>query len=274
MDNTQAPAADATTLASNVVPAQDAGNTASGTPNKDVAATTPKSGVVDQPVKDTAPAVDYAAEYKKLQRAYTQETQKRSALEKRWDTMEAKLDEQAKHLADLRKVPYDREKFLAEFQDKGPEVLKPYWEQDVKSVRDEYSKQFAERDSQLRTLQTRMVVNERRMDIENYPDFRKLEPIIGEMLDDPNCPVDFSKPMDQVIDALYQLARQTSSADAIKQAEASGRKQAEANLVKESKATVTGGGKAASITTPDLGKMDMKQLREYFVNVNGVIDRD
>lgn len=274
MEDTQASQAAAATPDTSTAPAaQDVGNTASAEPNKVVAATTPKSEPVDQPVK-VAPQVNYEAEYKKLQRAYTQETQKRSTLEKRWDSLEAKLEDQAKALAALNKTPYDREKFLTEFQDKGPEVLKPYWEQDVKSVRDEYSKQLAERDTQLRTLQTRMVVNERRMDTENYPDFRKLESTIAEMLDDPNCPVDYSKPMDQVIDALYQLARQTSSAEAIKQAEASGRKQAEANLVKESKATVTGGGKAASITTPDLGKMDVKQLRDYFVQVNGVIDRD
>lgn len=273
MEN-QTPSGDAATPnPSNQTPSSDVGNTASTEPNKDVAATTPKSGSVDQPV-NTAPAVDYATEYKKLQRAYTQETQKRSAYEKRWESMEAKLDDQAKHLAEMRKLPYDREKFLAEFQDKGPEVLKPLWQEDVKSVRDEYSKQLAERDTQIRAISTRMIVSERRSDVENYPDFRKLEPVIAEMMDDPNCPVDFSKPMDQVVDALYQLARQTSSAEALKLAEASGRKQAEVNLVKESKATVTGGGKAASISTPDLGKMDVKQLREYFVNVNGVIDRD
>lgn len=254
-------------------PVADVGNTASTEQNKDVAATTPKPESGDQPVR-VVPQVNYEAEYKKLQRAYTQETQRRAATEKRWESLEAKLEEQAKHLAALNKTPYDREKFLAEFQDKGPEVLKPIWQEDIKAVREEYSKQLAERDSQYRQLQTRMIVSERRQDAENYPEFRKLEPIIAEMLDDPNCPVDYSKPMDQVIDALYQLARQTSSAEALKMAEASGRKQAEANLVKESKATVTGGGKAASITTPDLGKMDVKQLRDYFVNVNGVVDRD
>lgn len=235
------------------------------------AAPAQKPSIPDQPAK---PAVDYEAKYKELQRAYTQETQRRSSWEKRWSAMESKLDEQARLLAESRKAPYDREKFLSEFQDKGPDALKPFWDEHLKSVEDKYSKGYSELQDANRRLQTRISLNERRSDSDNYPDFRKLEPVIVQLMDDPNCPVDFSKPMDQVIDVLYQLARQASSADAIKLAEEEGKRKAEANLVKESKTTVTGGGKAASITTPDLDKMNSSQLREYFVSLNGVVDRD
>lgn len=244
--------------------------TASATGKGNVAASPAKSSV-DQPV---TPTVDYATKYKELQRAYTQETQKRAALEKQWGGVSQKLEEQAKILAELRKQPYDRDKFLTEFQDKGPEVLRPIWSEDINAIKAEYSKQFAEQSSEIRMLRTEQALDRRRYDSESYPDFRALEPAIGEMLNDPNCPVDFNKPIGEVLDVLYSLARQTSSVEAVKLAEKSGAASAESRLVKESKATVTGGGKAASTTQPDLSKMTVDELRKYFVSVNGVVDRD
>ncbi len=226
------------------------------------------------PVQPATPTVDYAAKYKELQRAYTQETQKRSALEKQWGGISSKLEEQAKMLAEMRKQPYDREKFLTEFQEKGPEVLRPIWSEDINAIKQEYSKQFESQSHELKMLKNEQALDRRRYDSENYPDFRKLEPVISEMLNDPNCPVNFNQPIGDVLDVLYSLARQNSSVDAVKQAEAAGAASAESRLVKESKATVTGGGKAASITTPDPNKMSLEELRKYSINVNGVVDRD
>lgn len=245
--------------------------TATGQPNGNEAAS-PAAPIT--PVQPVTPTVNYEAKYKELQRAYTQETQRRSALEKQWGGVSSKLEEQAKILAELRKQPYDREKFLTEFQDKGPEVLRPIWSEDINAVKQEYSKQFTTMQDELRSLRTNAAFDQRRHDSENYPDFRKLEPVISEIMADPNCPVDFSKPVGEVIDILYSLARQNSSVEAVKEAEAAGAKAAESRLVKESNATVTGGGKAAAITTPDLSKMSMAELRKYFVSVNGVVDRD
>lgn len=255
---------------SNAAPVDNAGNTASASPDNTAAAPTKTPAVVDQP----APTVNYEAKYKELQRAYTQETQRRSQLEKQWGGVSSKLEEQAKILADLRKQPYDREKFLNEFQEKGPEVLRPIWSEDINSVKAEYSKQVEQLNNHVEALQWKSTLGDFRSDSENYPDFKKLEPTLLEMLDDPNCPVDFSKPKAYVVEALYRLARQTSSAEAIKEAEAAGRKSAEASLVRESKTTVTGGGKAAGISQPDLSKMSVKELRDYYVGLNGSIDRD
>lgn len=270
MEDLQQNSGTVTTPPSNVAPTTDAGKTVSVPPESSTAAATPTPKPTDQP----APQVNYEAKYKELQRAYTQETQKRASYEKQWSQITAKLEEQAKHLAELRKQPYDREKFLAEFQDKGPEVLRPIWAEDINSVKTEYSKQLDSYRATLDGMEWKLTLSDFRSDAENYPDFKKLEPVISQMIEDPNCPVDFSKPKAQVVDALYQLARQTSSADAIKMAEAEGQKKAEARIVKESKATVTGGGKAASISQPDLSKMDVKQLRDYYVQLNGVVDRD
>lgn len=248
-----------------------ADTTASAAGNGNVAASPAKPGAVEQPV---TPTVNYEAKYKELQRAYTQETQRRAAVEKQWNGVSSKLEEQAKILAELRKQPYDREKFLTEFQDKGPEVLRPIWSEDINAIKQEHSKQFSEQSNEIRMLRTEHALDRRRYDSENYPDFKALEPAIGEMLNDPNCPVDFNKPIGEVLDVLYSLARQTSSVEAVKLAEKSGAANAESRLVKESKATVTGGGKAASTTQPDLSKMTVDELRKYFVSVNGVVDRD
>lgn len=244
------------------------GNTASVEAEKGNAASTPN------PVKVDQPAVNYEAKYKELQRAYTQETQRRSAVEKQWETISSRMEEQAKMLAELRKQPYDRDRFLAEFQEKGPDALKPFWEEQLKAIQEEHSKSVSSISVENRGLNTKIALMERRSDSENYPDFRKLEPVIVELLNDPDNPIDFSKPIGQVIDVLYQLARQTSSAEAIRQAEAAGAASAENKLVRESKSTVTGGGKAASITKPDLNKMTTAELREHFVQMNGVVDRD
>lgn len=244
------------------------GNTGVSGEGKGNAASTPN------PIPVNQPTVNYEAKFKELQRAYTQETQKRSQIEKQWNTIERRMEEQAKALAELRKQPYDRDKFLAEFQEKGPDALTPYWEEKLNGLKDENSKTVAEVQAESRGLRTKMALMERRSDAENYPDFRKLEPVIVELLNDPNNPVDFSKPIDQVIDVLYSLARQSSSAEAIRQAEAAGAATAENKLVRESRTTVTGGGKAASITKPDLSKMTTAELREHMIALNGVVDRD
>lgn len=244
------------------------GNTGVDTAGKVNAAPTPNPGVVNQPT------VNYEAKYKELQRAYTQETQRRSQVEKQWSTIERRMEEQAKALAELRKQPYDRDKFLAEFQEKGPDALAPFWEERLNGLKDEHSKSLSQIQSENRGLKTKFALMERRSDSENYPDFRKLEPVIVELLNDPDNPVDFSKPIDQVIDVLYSLARQSSSAEAIRQAEAAGAASAESKLVKESRSTVTGGGKAASITKPDLNKMTTAEMREHMIQLNGVVDRD
>lgn len=261
--------------ASNSTEVTDNGSKVSEGADKGTAATTPNPATKDQPV------IDYAAKYKELQRAYTQETQRRAAVEKerqalegKWGNVEKRLEEQAKHLAELRKQPYDREKFLAEFQDKGPEVLKPLWQEDINTVKTEYSKQLDAANTELRNMRTAMAVQERRFDSENYPGFRQLEPVIGEMLNDPNCPVDFSKPIGEVLDVLYSLARQSNSAEAIAEAEKAGAAKAEAKLVRESKTTVTGGGKAASTTKPNLADMSTADMRKHLIELNGIADRD
>lgn len=245
-----------------------AGSTASSEAGKGNAVTTPN------PVKQDQPQVNYEAKYKELQRAYTQETQRRSQIERQWATIEKRMEEQAKHLAELRKQPYDRDRFLAEFQEKGPDALKPFWEEQLNALKEEHSKNYSASQSENRSLRTKIALMERRSDAENYPDFRKLEPVIAEMLNDPDNPIDFNRPIEQIIDVLYTMARQTSSAEALRAAEAAGAASAETKLVKESKTTVTGGGKAASVTKPDLASMTTAELRKHMIELNGVVDRD
>jgi hypothetical protein len=264
------PSTGGTTGESSNVPANnDAGATATEQTGE---ATTASTSASTKPVQPAA--VDYERQYKELQRAYTRETQSRSGYEKRLEAIQQAMDAQAKHLAEMRKAPYNRDQFLKEFQDKGPDVLTPYWDEHLKGVKESYDKQLIAQDQRVRELETKLIVNERRGDTENYPDFKKLEPVIAEIMADPKCPVDFTKPMDQVVDALYQLARQSNSAEAIKAAEANGRKTADANLVRESRTTVTGGGKAVGTAAPDLSKMNLAELRKHVVAQVGEVERD
>lgn len=240
----------------------------STTPANVNAAPAAKPEVVEQP------KTDYEKQFKELQRDYTRKAQSVTQLEKQFKQMQSQYATQAEQLAKLSKAPFDREKFLAEFQEKGPAALDSYVEEHTAKLRNDYDKRLSDSDARNHKLETRLAVIDRRNDPDNYPDFRKLEPKISELMSDPNCPVDFAKPMDEVLDALYKLAREASSVEAIKVAEANATKKAEANLARESVTTVAGGGKAAGTPVPDMDKLSLSELRERMIQLHGVVDRD
>jgi len=77
------------------------------------------------------------------------------------------------------------------------------------------------------------------------------------------------------LDVLYKLANDRSAGEAVKLAEKQGYDKATKELVKESKTTVTGGGKTAGSTVPDLNKVsDVDKLREIVSQMHGIADRD
>jgi ribosomal protein S11 len=79
----------------------------------------------------------------------------------------------------------------------------------------------------------------------------------------------------ECLDALYKLAKDRSSEQAIQEAVKIGEKKAEEKLVKESKTTVTGGGKSSGSAVPDFNKIDdVVKLREIVSQLHGVADRD
>jgi hypothetical protein len=240
----------------------------SAVPGKVNAAPAAKPGVTEQPKPD------YETQFKELQRDYTRKSQSISQLEKQFKQMQDRYSAQAEQLAKLSKAPFDREKFAAEFNEKGPEALAPFFEDREKKLRDDYDKRLADSDARNLRYESKLLVLERRADAENYPDFRKLEPKISELMSDPNCPVDFTKPLDEVMDALYKLAREASSVEAVKVAEAEGKAKAEANLARESATTVAGGGKAAGTPIPDPNKLSLSEMRERVIQLHGVVDRD
>lgn len=257
-------------VAKNTVP-----ETGAVTTTESPKATKAEAVATNNVAKDEHPKTsDYESRYKEVQRAYTQESQRRAGLEKKVQEIEQRFSEQAKQVAALSKQPYDPEKFLTEFRDKGPAALDTYYEEKITSLKEEYGKQSTEYKTAVKNLEGKILVMERRSDAENYPDFRKLEPRIAEMIDDPKTAVDFTKPAAEVLDALYKLAREGSSVEAIKEAEHNATAKAEASLVKESKTTMTGGSRTVGMAIPDLDKLDMDKVREHFAKLNGIVDRD
>lgn len=202
--------------------------------------------------------------YSEIRRAYTQSTQGYSDLKKQMDQM-------VKALSEATKEEISPEDFMKSLQSQGVKAFDPLRQQWTTEVKSEYEKALEERDTQITQIQTQFEVMRRELDQTNYPDFAKLKPVMNELANSENCPVDFNQPVGVIYDALYKLAKTLSAENAVKEAHSRGVKDAQANLAKEAGTAVATGGKAGSINNPADIK-DLKKMREYFVSQIGEAD--
>jgi hypothetical protein len=221
----------------------------------------------DKPVS-TTPAFDAKTSYDALQKSYselrrefTRRTQHESELQK-------KLDNLASTLAKATETPLDPQQFLKDLQTQPDKALEPLFMKHIEGVKSEYAQKMEEMANRLSLSEFRAERLARLTDGENYPDFKKLEPLMKQLAEDENTPLDFNREPGEIIDALYKLARTLSMEQAINEAKTMGKKEAETQLAKEAATSVVTGGKSGVPTSPNEIK-DLSKLRQYFVNQIG-----
>lgn len=195
--------------------------------------------------------------YAELRKFSTQQSQGYSALKKQ-------LDDMVKIFKDASREEISPEDFMKALQSQGVKAFDPLRAQWTQEIEEKYNNQLSQLQNDRVADRVELETMRRRLDGTNYPDFQKLEPIMREIAEMENCPVDFSQDLGVIYDTLYKLAKAASAENAIKEAHARGLKEAEAKVAREAGTAVATGGKAASVSNPadikDLGK-----LREYFV---------
>jgi hypothetical protein len=216
----------------------------------------------------TTPAFDAKTSYDALQKSYaelrrefTRRTQHESELQK-------KLDNLAQTLAKATETPIDPQQFLKDLQTQPDKALEPLLMKHIEGVKSEYAQKMEAMANRLSLSEFRAERLARVLDSDNYPDFKKLEPLMKQLADDENTPLDFNREPGEIIDTLYKLARTLSMESAVQEAKTLGKKEAEAQMVKEASTSVVTGGKSGIPTNPSEIK-DTKKLREYFVSQIG-----
>jgi len=215
--------------------------------------------------------LNYEKSYKELQRKFTQTAQEAAAVKRQMEAMQ-KLWESK--FAEATKKPVNLEEFFTNLRAQGPDAILPYLKPELEKLQSAYADQFSNVQRENGALRMELSLLNRRLDSKNYPDFTALEPKMRELVDSGTAPIDFTKPMDEVIDALYNLVRTKNSEEAIKLAEKAGHAKAEAELAKEAKTAVAGGGKGTSTTPADMWKMPLDKLEQLVGQMHGVADRD
>lgn len=231
--------------------------------------------VTDQAVKvptdvppTTVPGFDAKTSYDQLQKSYgelrkefTRRTQHESELQK-------KLDNLTGLIAKATEVPLNPEQFLKDLQTQPQKALEPLFAKQIEGVKSEYSQTIEGLNQRLSLSEFRAERLARVLDGDNYPDFKKLEPLMKQLADDENTPLDFNREPGEILDALYKLARTLSMETAIQEARTIGKKEAESQLQKEAATSVVTGGKSGIPGNPSDIK-DMAKLRQYFVSQIG-----
>lgn len=217
---------------------------------------------------------DLKKSYGEIRSEFTRRTQHEAELERKLAAVAEQNKQIAEKLAQAVAAPFNSEQFMEDFKTHGPKALDPYYDARDKRIQDQNDKIFQELTAKNVKLETKFEATARRGDSQNYPDFQALEPTMQEIAMRQDCPVDLNKPIPDVLDALYKLAKEEHSADAVKAAAKDGRQKAEADLAKESATAVAGGGKAPTTAeTADLENMPMDKLEKLIVDKYGVAER-
>lgn len=199
--------------------------------------------------------------YAELRREFTRRTQYESELQKRLDSLTDTINKATEE-------PINPEQFFKDLQAKGPKAFEPLWAKREEALKSEFSKVLEQEQGERINMQYQMGKLTRRMDNDNYPDFRELEPVMAQLAQDESVPLDLSRTPDEVLDTLYKLAKNLNADNAVKKARELGRNEAESQAAKEADASVAAGGKTGSTTNPADIK-DINKLRQYFVNQIG-----
>jgi len=206
--------------------------------------------------------------YGELRKEFTKRTQESASVQRR-------LDEVYDTLKKATETPIDPAQFIRDLQTQGPKALQPHFQKWLEPIKSDYEKKISETNEKNMALETEVNLMRRRSDAINYPDFTKLEPIMKDLSDDSNCPVNWNMPIADCIDTLYKLAKDRSAEGAVEEARKLGEKSAESKLAREARTGTAGGGKSVSTSTPDLNKItDIDELRKIVASQIGVAERD
>lgn len=199
--------------------------------------------------------------YGELRKEFTRRTQYESELQKKIDSLTQVINKATEE-------PINPEQFFKDLQTQGPKALEPLWAKREEALKQEYVKELEQERNERIGMQYQLAKFTRRQDVENYPDFQQLEPIMAQLAADESVPLDMTRTPDEVLDTLYKLARNLNADKAVKQARDIGRQEADAQSAKEANASVAGGGKAGPVTDPS--KIDdIGEMRKFFVNQIG-----
>ena len=136
-----------------------------------------------------------------------------------------------------------------------------------------YGKIIQEGNTRTQSLEAQFLKEQMRHDDVNFPGFKELEPIMGDLLDDPALPIRDDAPIAEQMQALYKLAKSRSADDAINKARAQGAADKEKELAKEANTTIAGGGKQAGTTVPNFDKLSVDEHRKALIGLYGIAER-
>lgn len=265
-----------------VTPADSADKADASVPSTEQAGGQPAIKDVSTVTPETPPAFDPRTSYDGLQSEFKKQTEAYKALRTEFTRRSMREGELQKQISEMHEAirkatepTVNPEDFFRDLQKQGPKALDTYWKKHIDAVRSEYEGKIkADREERLKT-DINTEIRFRRMDAANYPDFEKLEPIMKEMSEDPNSPINSNIPLPDYLDALYRLARNQNSEQAIQEAIKLGEKKADEKLAKEARSGVAGGGRSQGGTPVDTSRIkDVAKLRETLVSMFGVADRD
>lgn len=195
--------------------------------------------------------------YSELRKFSTQQSQSYAALKKQLEDLTTVFKEATKE-------EISPEDFMKALQSQGVKAFDPLKQQWTNELKSDYDKRLEAIQTERANDRVIMEDLRRQIDTVNYPDYAKLKPVMNEIANAENCPIDWSQDMSVIYDTLYKLASANSAENAIKTAHAQGLKEAEAKVAREAGTAVATGGKAASVSNPADIK-DLSKLREYFV---------
>jgi len=206
-----------------------------------------------------------------LRKTWTQDRQSFSELRKHNDELNNTVKNMVSELGKMSRKAVDPTLFMEKLKKQGPSVLDEYFGNTLKAERADYDKKVKDMQEDMRVMEFKMEYKARALNATDYPDFVTLETKMNDIANSPNCPVDRNAPMSDRLDALYKLAVNSSSGEAIKLAREQGKKAGEAQLAKEANSSVAGSGKSNAggpVIDPETVPLD--KLRAII----GVAERD
>ncbi len=206
-----------------------------------------------------------------LRKTWTQDRQNFSEIRKQNETLNETVKNMISELGKMSRKAIDPTQFMEKLKTQGPSVLDEYIGSTLKAERADNDKKVVEMKDQLKVMEFKFEYQTRALNSKDYPDFRVLEDKMNEIANAPNCPVDRNAPMGDRLDALYKLAVDSSSGEAVKLAREQGKKAGETQLAKEANSSVAGSGKSnAGGPVIDPHTYPLDKLRA----VIGVAERD
>lgn len=249
---------------------------------EDLKAAIQSNSEVPDKTEPTAPEFNPQQSYESLRKEYESTNKNYSELRKEFTRrsqseaeLKKKLDLMYETLSKATEQPIDPAAFMRDLQSQGPKALEPLLGKFIDPVKAGYQEELQKRDAAAQEKEISTEIKFRRLDKETYPNFKELEPIMNQIAESDNSPINWNMPVAECLDVLYKLAKDRSSEQAVTEAVKIGEKKAEERLAKESRSTVAGGSKSVSTSATDLNSIkSIDKLREVVASMHGVADRD